>query len=121
MNNIKVTVDVQLQSGAKVTLTEQQRIKVEKSVEEIVFSETKTTRKKRTKVAFKQWRNHEIETLRSAMANNTGKQSKLFRKVSRDLNRTPAAVAYKAAQIKNGIIPEPTKTNYIPVSSYQTA
>ena len=79
MNNIKVTVDVQLQSGAKVTLTEQQRIKVEKSVEEIVFSETKTTRKKRTKVAF------------------------------------------KAAQIKNGITPEPTKTNYIPVSSYQTA
>lgn len=129
MEKVKIETNISLPSGAIVTLTDHQKVQVEKAVADIVFGEegsrresSVSTRPYRRKRAKKSWRGSEVEQLKSYITGSPGIPLGVkARRFATSAGRTDKAVLAKIYRMQDrGELPkdlaqsqEPQRTSFL--------
>lgn len=102
--NIKVNVEVKMESGAVINLTDPQAHQVAKYIEDVVFGRQEVVKEKRkyvTKKNNRRWTPAEVEAVRAIMNLPKGREkNKAAKKLSFELKRTRAAISQMGVDLR---------------------
>jgi hypothetical protein len=116
---IKVTVKVETNSGAVISLTDPQAYLAAKYIEEMVFGETKVREKRAPvkKSARRTWTKEEDDLIVDGLALPQGKpRSKAYRAIARTYKRSLGSISQRGCVLKR----REKKTGYQPLEVFST-